>query len=384
MRKKSHVEASCYDLAVQRLEKCYDYFDHIAVSFSGGKDSTACLNIALDVARRRGRLPLHVYTFDEEAIPPETVEYMQRVSENPEIKFDWFCLPVEHKNACSDKEPTWYCWHPDDRHKWCRELPPSAITHLDGFKHGMAIPDAAPLVCGQSFGRVCMILGIRAQESLWRFRSIACKPKHITDDCFLSSDSEHKWITKAYPIYDWDSEDVWRAPAIMGWDYNKAYDVMEKAGLTINQQRCAPPFGAQPIKGLAKFKTCWPELWAKMIGRVRGAATAARYANTDLYGVAIKSLPETYKSWRDMTMHMLDRVRESDRAEVAKAIAGYIGVHRSRTKEAMPDAEPHPVSGCCWKDVCAVAVIGSDKFGRQSQNALLKASHARRKNGIFK
>jgi len=375
-RSKKHTEDSCYDLAVKRVELCFDKFDKVVVSFSGGKDSTACLNIAIEAARRRGRLPLDVLSFDEEAIPPDTVEYMRRVSQLPEIRFHWYCIPVQHKNACSEKQPHWYPWLPDDRDKWVRDLPPEAITKLRGFKLGMAIPQAAPLVFGPSNGTVCQILGIRCQESMSRFGMIAQKPKHITDEAFLTVDPDYRWITRAYPIYDWNTEDVWRAPLVHGWDHNTAYDVMEKAGVSRHNQRCAPPFGEQPIRGLHKFKVCWPELWGKMTQRVAGAATAARYANTSLYGFGLsdQDLPAGL-TWQQHTMDLLEGLEGKSKAEVAECIRKLCSVHRNRTSEPIPDADPHHETGYCWKDICIVARVGGNKFGRQFRKVNTKANN---------
>jgi predicted phosphoadenosine phosphosulfate sulfurtransferase len=383
-RTKKHIEESCYDLAVKRVELCFDKFDKVVVSFSGGKDSTACLNIAIEASRRRGQLPLDVLSFDEEAIPPDTVDYMRRVSQLPEIRFHWYCIPVQHRNACSEKQPYWYPWLPDDREKWVRDLPPEAITELRGFKLGMAIPQASPLVFGPSNGTVCAILGIRCQESMSRFRMIAQKPKQVTDDAFLTRNSDYKWITHAYPIYDWNTEDVWRAPLEFGWDYNTAYDVMEKAGVSRHNQRCAPPFGEQPIRGLHKFKTCWPELWGKMTQRVAGAATAARYANTGLYacGMSDDDLPAG-KTWQQHTLDLVGDLHDSAKPEVAKAISQLMAEHSGRTADPMPDAEPHEKSGFCWKYICQVAKVGGNKFGRQTQKINMKAIAARRKRGIL-
>ena len=67
MRKQT-LDDNVYTLALERIHRTYDLFDQVAVSFSGGKDSTAALMLTLQVAGERDRLPLDVVFFDEEAI----------------------------------------------------------------------------------------------------------------------------------------------------------------------------------------------------------------------------------------------------------------------------------------------------------------------------
>jgi len=192
-----------------------------------------------------------------------------------------------------------------------------------------------------------------------------------------------KQIQKCYPIYDWETEDVWLAPDRFGWDYNHAYDVMSKIGTPLSLQRCCPPFGEQPIRGLWKFQQCWPELWAKMVQRVHGAATAARYANTELYGCGVSNndLPEGM-TWRELTMNALASLTPIARQEASEAIAGCVNVHRKLADgQPMPDDEPNPKSGYCWKTLYIAAKIGGNKFGRQSQKMSMKAIKARVAHG---
>ena len=69
VHKKKEIDRNVYDLALERIRRTYDIFDNVVVMFSGGKDSTVCLNLTLQIAKERNKLPLDVYFFDEEAIP---------------------------------------------------------------------------------------------------------------------------------------------------------------------------------------------------------------------------------------------------------------------------------------------------------------------------
>jgi predicted phosphoadenosine phosphosulfate sulfurtransferase len=380
INKKQPVNKDCLSLTLERMEYLFDTFDQVFVSFSGGKDSTACLNTALQVATDKKRLPLNVFTFDEEAIPPETVSYQYRVADRDDVKFYWYCVPIEHRNACSSKQPYWYPWAPEDKHKWTRELPAGAIT-TPLVENRCGIPDQVGKIFDYRKGSVANIMGIRTQESMTRFRHIATKKG---ERAWIMPPSRYKFVQNCYPIYDWQTEDVWLAPQIMGWDYNRAYETMALAGIPLSLQRVCPPYGEQPIRGLWRFKTCWPELWAKMVDRVHGAATAARYANTDLYGCGVKDddLPDGM-TWRELVLSTLNKLEPRARQEAATAIKRCISVHQKRSKQPMPDDEADPQSGFCWKTLYIAAKVGGDKFGRQSQKMSQKAIVARRKHGVL-
>ena len=163
LRKKHYVDQSVLELARERLRFVFERFDFITVGFSGGKDSTCCLNLAIEVAQDTKRLPLHVYTFDEEAIPPETVEYMARVGARPDVKLDWYCVPIQHRNACSTRELYWYPWQPELRERWVRELPAQAITDYPGLTRTPIAAQMAALFPA-SLGSIAHIMGIRAQD----------------------------------------------------------------------------------------------------------------------------------------------------------------------------------------------------------------------------
>lgn len=374
--RKQEIQQSVLEKALERINTLYDRFDKIVVSFSGGKDSTVCLNLALQVARERGKLPLDVYTFDEEALHPETVEYLERVATNPEVRFRWYCIPVQHRNACSKKDPWWYPWDPNKKHLWVRPLPKGAITTLKGFKWGMTMPDCVPLVMGPEHGMVADIRGIRAQESMRRYRVVTAKIK----DNWLTA-ARNGYNVSASPIYDWTTEDVWLAPKLFGWDYNRTYDVFDKAGTSKHQQRVCPPYGEEPLGGLHQYAVCWPDLWDKMIRRVPGATTAARYAKTELYGWGDVEPPEG-KTWQSWFHDQMDLWPPKERAEMMRSISAAIRGHVKKTGgRPIPDVIPDPFSGVSWKYFCKIALRG-DLKGRKIEALVEQANRGAKMRGL--
>jgi len=375
IRTKEYLETNCYEESIKRTEYIFKQFDHVCVSFSGGKDSTAVLNIALEVARKQNKLPLHVLFFDEECIHPPTIEYVERIRQSPEINMDWYCLPFRHRNASSNEEPFWYTWDPDKKDLWVRDLPNDAITEHKMFRKEMAFQDFTQYIFPRSLGNVCCLTGIRTEESLRRYQVIARKK----NDHFMNSHFEGASSTKrAFPIYDWDSKDVWIAVKKFGWDYNRTYDIYNQTRLynRFLTQRVCPPFGEEPLRGLWIYSECFPELWHKMLNRVKGVNTAWRYANTELYSHADKK-PEhlTYKQYLNI---LLDGWSDDYKNKVSDTINRYMRFHKKESKQPIPESQEHPVSGVSYKFLCKVAQRGDFK-GRQKNILRRNATNTREK-----
>ena len=107
-----------------------------------------------------------------------------------------------------------------------------------------------------------------------------------------------------YPIYDYTTEDIWTYYGKTGNEYNKFYDLMYKAGVSIHSMRIDEPFGDTAKAGLNMFKIIEPKTWVKIVGRVAGANFGNIYANSTI-NTANYKLPKGH-TWESFTYFLLD------------------------------------------------------------------------------
>lgn len=271
------------DAAVARLETVFEHFPRVYLSFSGGKDSCVMMHLAAEVARRRG-VRFGVLIVDLEAQYQHTITHIRSMLAEYSDVADpyWVALPIALRNAVSVYQPKWLCWDPAERASWVRDPEPGAITDerfFPFFSRGMEFEDFVPRFgawYSQGLPTACLV-GIRADESLNRYRTIASRSK--------TTFAGHHWTTKlydsmvynAYPIYDWRTADIWRYLGKTGKPYNRLYDVMSQAGLSIHQQRICQPYGDDQRKGLWLYHVIEPHTWSKVVARVAGVNSGAEF-----------------------------------------------------------------------------------------------------------
>jgi predicted phosphoadenosine phosphosulfate sulfurtransferase len=296
--------------AKQRITYAFDECERICVSFSGGKDSTVMLHLVMDEALKRNQ-KIGVLFIDLEAQYKLTIDHISDCYElyKDNIEPYWCCLPLHLRNAVSVYETHWICWDKDRRESWVREYPKEAIIdekYFNFFRKGMEFEEFVPEF-GAWYGegkKTAIFVGIRTDESLNRFRTIASKSKKTLNNkkyTTLIIDN----IYNIYPIYDWRTVDLWVYQGKnIDKPYNKLYDMMHKAGLTIHQMRICQPYGDDQRRGLWLFHLIEPETWGKVVARVNGANGGALYINEsgNMTGYRKISKPEghTWKSFAQL------------------------------------------------------------------------------------
>ena len=72
--------------------------------------------------------------------------------------------------------------------------------------------------------RTACLIGIRADESLNRYRAILNADKEMLEGKQWTKRNMEN-VYNVYPIYDWRTDDIWTANAKFGWEYNRLYDL---------------------------------------------------------------------------------------------------------------------------------------------------------------
>lgn len=361
---KKPIGMNVYDAARQRIEETFDGFEAVYLSFSAGKDSTVMLHLAADVAREKGR-KFGVLLIDLEGQYNLTIAHAKRCLDmyKDVCEVYWLCLPLQLRNGVSVYEPYWKCWDKDKKDIWIRDIPEWAIADemfFPFFKDGMEFEEFVPQF-GDWYGKgksVACLVGIRADESLNRFRTIASSKK--------STWRGHKWTTQltdtcfnVYPIYDWKLSDIWHFhSAFPGKPHNPLYDMMHKAGVPLGNMRICEPYGDDQRRGLWLFHIIEPQTWAKVVARANGASSGALYVqewgNINGYRGITKPAGHTWKTFAELlTLSMPKKTREHYQNKIVLyqrwfSTRGY--------PDGIPDEAPYELEQAgkapSWRRVC--------------------------------
>lgn len=350
--------------ARERIAWTFDTFEKIYVSFSGGKDSTIMLHLVMDEAIKRDRM-VGVLFVDLEGQYKLTIDHIQQCYEMYAANVEpyWVCLPIHLRNAVSVYETHWLCWDKAKEPAWIRTPPEGAVTEDNAPPFawpGMEFEEFVP-----AFGEwyadgksTACLVGIRTDESLNRFRTIASVAK--------TSYGGRQWTTSVtphvhnvYPVYDWKVADLWTYHArFPDKPHNRLYDLMHQAGLTPHQMRICQPYGDDQRRGLWLFHLIEPETWARIVARVNGANSGALYMEEtgNINGYRRISKPPGH-TWETFARLLIRSMPEKTAEHYENKVLLFRKWWMERGyPEGIPDEAPYEIEAArkapSWRRVC--------------------------------
>lgn len=354
-----YLTDNVYEAAQKRIEFVFQEFDNIEVSFSGGKDSGVLLNMIFRYMRANNiTQKIAVQYMDYEGSYQYTEDFIRRMVETNADLIDlyWNCLTYKTKCGVSIYRNYWLPWNEEEREIWVRDYPilgnglhiiNKDNHHYDFYFHGIEDTDfdlkfSDWLHRTKNAKQTINLLGIRTQESVNRWRAVAGERK-------VNMYKSNKWITRvkkdqymAYPLYDWQTEDIWAANAKEGFDYNKLYDLYYQAGVKLGDMRVASAFIDEGVSSLGLHRAIEPDIWARLVGRVNGANFGAIYGATKAMGYKSVSLPpgHTWKSYCEFLLNTLPPyIGKMFRRKFESTFRVWLEKGATVLRESLPDLE---------------------------------------------
>lgn len=347
--KRVYKETNVYDAAIERLDFIFERFERIYISFSGGKDSGAVLNLVLDYMKARGiKRKIGIQIMDNEANYEYSLEFMRRMIDDNREYLDvyWCCMPITLPCTVSSYEVNWQCWGVNDEHRWVRPMPDmDYVVNIgnhpfgDLFEENMNYDHFWDMFAEWYSGGelTANLIGIRTQESLNRYRAIMNEEKEMLEGRpWTKKNTEN--VYNVYPIYDWRTRDVWIATGKFDWDYNKLYDTFYMAGVPVEKMRVASPFMSESKSSLNLYRVIDGHTWARLCARVSGANFIATYGKQLSYSSF--QLPEGH-TWKSFVKFLLDTLpgesAENFKNRFIQSIRYWARVGRGLTDEVIAD-----------------------------------------------
>lgn len=327
--------------ARERIAWVFDNFPRIYLSFSAGKDSTVMLHLVAEEARKRERT-FGLLLVDLEAQYRHTIKHAEAMfAEYADCTEPyWVSIPLILRNAVSSYQPRWVCWEPGEAERWVRTPPKIAITDPSTFPFYEQDMEFEDFIDG--FGAwyangeaTACFVGIRSDESLNRFRALS-KDNGLFDKRWTTW--KGRGVFNAYPIYDWRTRDIWIYHGKTGKAYNRIYDLMHAAGMSIHQMRICQPYGDDQRKGLWLYHALEPETWGKVVARVAGANSGALYAREsgNINGTIKVKKPPGH-TWESFAHLLLETMPEETQQHYKNKIAVFL---KWWTERGYPDGIP--------------------------------------------
>jgi predicted phosphoadenosine phosphosulfate sulfurtransferase len=322
---QNYTKTNVLEAAKNRMQFIFDNFENVICSISGGKDSTVMCHIALLEAIKRDR-KLGIFFFDEEVVYDSTIEQIEYLMNlYPEnTNRLWLQIEFNLTNAVSYTDPFLKAWAAGEHDIWMRKKKSYAIKFApwdrskEKIKNKHIGLDFYDVIYNFEtiYKNTAFLVGLRADESLNRWRTMVKNPVIINDSKFFWATSKGKKNNiSAYPIFDWKFSDIWKYIYDNNLKYSKIYDYMYKKGFNIPDIRISSLIHERSFKSLCDLPEFEPKTYAKLCNRIKGIQFAQETGrNKKMF--RIQKLPKNYKTWKQYRDFLLLTFQDQSKKQI--------------------------------------------------------------------
>lgn len=329
--KKKYIDTDVYTEAKKRIRHVLDLFDNVLVAFSGGKDSLAVLSLMEEVYREDGRTDkIKVFFRDEELIPDNVIDFVLEKAKSGKYDFRYYAIPLKSTKFILGKTVEYVQWDKD--REWVRNPPDIAITLPEGEYRVFDQYSSDAYVCKDENGSCCILTGVRADESLMRFRSVVNK----RNENYINQ-TKAKGIKLAKPIYDWTERDIFVYYCKSEISYCGIYNEEMWNGSAL---RVATPLHAESAKHLDKLRSQSPTLYQQIANIFPEVLVQERYWSDFDRGAVINLYPHSFEG---IHQYIDDHISDSGQRKLAHKRVKDAEKCRQRTLDNSDNLGGYPI-----------------------------------------
>lgn len=269
VRMREFEDRDVLEAARWRLERTLLGFDRLAVAFSGGKDSLACLHLVRAAQQEQGdHGPVLAFFRDQQYVNGAVLDKVREVADYPWIDLRWIATGTTARTVVLGQPRDVPLWPVQAFADACR----SGRLPGDAWRLEGGAEEVDEHVVRLAPGRVGIVTGVRAAESLIRYRSVVNK----ISEPWIAVSKGRRHVPMVRPIYDWQEQDVLRYLLDVGEQPAALYDA--QAWNDTGELRTASLLAAEQMRDLPRLLATDPEAYDALLEVVPEAATMRRYA----------------------------------------------------------------------------------------------------------
>ena len=315
-KKKKYIDSDVYTEAKKRIKHVINTFDSLLVAFSGGKDSLCVLSLVEEVYKELGITEkVKVFFRDEELIPDDVIDFVKEKAESGRYDFRYYAIPLLSNKFILGKTYEYVQWDKDRR--WMRQPPEYAITLPPDKYQVFSQYTADEFICQNEKGRVAILTGIRADESLIRFRSCCVK----RNENYINA-TDNRRIKLVKPIYDWSERDIFIYFCKNNIRYCEIYD---KQAINGQGLRVSTPLHAESAKRFYKLRTLYPNFYQQLIDLFPEMIVQEKYWNSYDRESVIYNYEHSFDGIRK---YIDENITDKEQAKLAKTKLHHVEIIR--------------------------------------------------------